>query len=94
MGKLRMLSRIISFVRWRTSLRRGEGGDGMGKLSTNSINIKVTGVQNDWPVDVVVIEVFERHIFDVSVSNIWTSPTFKTSSVLNGIRMNMVYWNK
>lgn len=51
---------------------------------TYSINVEVASIQNDRPVYVVVVEVLECNVLDVSISNIGSRPALQTSTVLEG----------
>lgn len=53
-----------------------KGGD------TNRVDVEVTGIQNDGPVHVVVVEVLEGNILNESVADVWTCPSLEPSSVL------------
>ena len=49
---------------------------------TYGIDVEVAGIQNDWPVDVVVVHAIECDVRDVPISDIWAGPSLETCAVL------------
>ena len=55
-------------------VRRGKGAYG--------VDVEIAGVENDRPVDVLIVEIFKSYVFDVAVADIRACPSLKTSTVL------------
>lgn len=39
-----------------------------------SVDVEVACVEDDWPVGVVIVEILEGDVVNVTIPNIWTSP--------------------